>query len=122
MEVITMKKILMVFLITLSLFFPIKAEATHWYLWGDTNYAFWLDDQQITSKTNRSWAAVRIIMEDIQFKEYVDYQDPVIFYKVHDDWFVSMSKDTKGEPLIKYIDWWQPYALEWLIKYNYLKE
>jgi hypothetical protein len=118
-----MKKVFLVFLVTLGLFIPMKgAEATHWYLWSDTNYAFWLDDQNIVTNNEKSWAAVKIIMEDMKANEYVTYPDPVIFYKVHGDWFVSMNREDTPKPVYDYLDWWQSYAADWLIKYGYLKE
>ena len=120
-----MKKVFLVFLVTLGLFIPMKgAEATHWYLWSDTNYAFWLDDKSIITNYDKNWCKFNIIIEDMKTGELKPCSSPIIIYKRNGEWWLSFRdyNDTIPKPVEYYSGWWQPWGLKWLFDNGYIEE
>ena len=116
-----MKNLLTVILFSLCILIPMKGEATHHYLWSNTDYAFWLDDQSIHNTDNKTWASFDIIFEDMRSKEQLRYPDPTIIYRQNKEWYVSLMH-SKPSKIDKFDDWWQPWALKWLLDNGYLTE
>lgn len=123
-----MKKFLIGILIALTLVFlgHNMSEALthyHYYLWSDTHYTFWLDANSIKTSDSRSWAAFNIILEDITTGEQVYDVNPILFYKKDGEWYVSFYRDCmEPKPIKDYSDWWQPWALDWLISKGYIRD
>jgi hypothetical protein len=120
-----MKKVFISVLLILTAFLghSISEALTHYhyYLWSDTNYAFWLDANSIKTSDSRTWASFNIIVEDMKTGEQVYDDNPIMFYKKNNEWYVSLYKETT-KPIKEYDDYWQPWALDWLITNGYIRD
>jgi hypothetical protein len=101
-----------------------NAEATHHYLWSNTDYAFWLDDQSIKTAPDKSYCTFNIISEDMHTGEQELCTSPIIIYKRNSEWWLSFCTDRDQPPheVEWYSEWWQPWGLKWLLDNGYLEE
>jgi hypothetical protein len=98
-----------------------KGEATDHYLWSNTEYAFWIDDTSIDTNTEKTYAIFDIIFEDLRSHEQLRYADPTIIFIKDGKWYVS-TVGVEARLVDYHDDWWQPWALKWLLKHGYLCE
>jgi hypothetical protein len=103
---------------------PINVKAAHHYIWSDTNFCYWLDDHSVISTNNKNWAAFTMILEDMRSGETVRFPDPVFVYRSDKnmEWYISSTIGSELRLIDEDEDWWEPYAIKWLIKNNYVEK
>jgi hypothetical protein len=119
-----MRKYTIIFLVILSIFIPIRVvEGSNNYLWSNQEAAFWIDDEYLATNTKKTLAIADIIFENMITGEMRCMTNQVLFYKDDGKWMVSVG-DTSKDPkeVMKYAEYWQYYAIEWLVQNGYLKE
>ena len=116
-----MKKFSIILIICLFLITPV--EAAHHYLWSNTDFAFWIDDQSISNSKSKTWASFTIVCEDFHTGKQKPSTNPIIIYKRNGEWYLSFFHDYFPPQNIEYYcDWWQPWGLKWLLDNGYIEE
>ena len=119
-----MKKIIVAMLIIVgSLFIHNTSEAMYYYLWCDTNHAYWLDGNSIQTNENKSKASGYIMVEDMHTGSVTKLsEDPCIVYKKNNSYYVSIEGQLEDMPVESYgTECWQPWVYKWMVTGKYLE-
>ena len=119
-----MKKIIVAVLIAVgALSIHNTSEAMYYYLWCNTDRAYWLDGDSIQTNESKTKASGNILVEDMHTREVSKLSNtPCIIYKKDNSYYVSIEGQLEDMPVESYgTECWQPWVYKWMIECNILQ-
>ena len=120
-----MKKIIIAILIAIgALSFHNTSEAMYYYLWCNTDRAYWLDGDSIQTNESKTKASGNILVEDMHTRSISIYSErPCVIYKKGNDYYISIEGQREDMTVDSYDinTCWQPWVYKWMVTCKHLE-